>query len=239
MPGSKSFAHDSAARRADAGALAQPLNLSVHSLPNPALAPDRRTRVGRVKMLIVLLVCAAPVIASYLTYYVIRPQGRSNYGQLIDPQRALPSASALPLTDLDGRPVDPATLKGQWLLVTVAGGQCDSACERHLYLQRQLREALGKERDRVDRVWFVDDAQPVRAELMPALQGATVLRASQASLAHWFSPETGHALEGHLYLVDPMGNWMMRFPENADGSRVKRDIERLLRASASWDTPGR
>src|SRR5262245_3810891 len=105
MPGSKSFAHESDAMSPDAwGVVAgvQPLNLSVHSLPNPALPVDRRTRLGRAKMLLVLLVCAAPVIASYFTYYVIRPGARANYGTLVEP-KALPDAALLPLTDLEGR----------------------------------------------------------------------------------------------------------------------------------------
>jgi hypothetical protein len=82
---------------------------------------------------------------------VIRPQGRSNHGTLIDPQRPAADARALPLADLQGRPVTPASLKGQWLLIAVAGGACDAGCERQLWLQRQLREALGREKERLDR----------------------------------------------------------------------------------------
>ena len=83
----------------------RPLGLTVHSLPKPhevAAHEVRRTRVGRWKMLLVMLVCAAPVIASYLTYYVIRPEARRVYGVLIDPQRPLPDATAV---GLDGAPV--------------------------------------------------------------------------------------------------------------------------------------
>ena len=69
----------------------EPLGLTVHSLPAPqeVLASDaRRTARGRLRMLAVLLVCAAPVIASYFTYYVIRPEGRRNHGELIEPAAA-------------------------------------------------------------------------------------------------------------------------------------------------------
>jgi hypothetical protein len=58
-------------------------------------------------------------------------------------------------------------------------------------------------------------------------------------LSAWLAPEPGQALEDHLYLVDPMGEWMMRFPAGADPVRVKRDLNRLMRASAFWDEPGR
>jgi hypothetical protein len=61
-------------------------------------------------------------------------------------------------------------------------------------------------------------------------------------MAAWLAPQQGHALAEHLYLVDPMGNWMMRFPAGLDlagAAKAKRDIERVLRASASWDEAGR
>ena len=231
------------AARAASAAADEPLGLTVHSMPSPRQALDgaegRRTVLGRWKMVAVLLCCAAPVIASYFTYYVIRPEGRRVYGELIDPQRTMPELVG---TTRAGAPVRLSTLKGQWLLVAVADAACDALCEQQLYLQRQLRESLGREKDRVDRVWLVSDTAPVPARLDNGLQGATVLRVSATELARWLAPESGHALAEHFYVVDPMGNWMMRFPARMDTAgavRAKRDLERLLRASASWDEPGR
>ncbi|MFN7153621.1 MAG: hypothetical protein ACK4OE_08010 [Acidovorax sp.] len=218
-----------------------PLGLTVHTLPaaGDAVATAQRARHGRWKMLGVLLICAAPVIASYFTYYVVRPDGRRNYGELIQPQRIMPDVTA---TALDGTPVPLASLKGQWLLVSVAGGGCDAMCQKHLYLQRQLRESVGKEKDRVDWIWLVTDAASPPPELAPALQKATVLRIDAAALAVWLAPDAGHQLAEHLYVIDPMGNWMMRFPaamDTAGAAKAKRDLERLLRASSSWDDAGR
>ncbi len=190
-------------------------------------------------MLAILLVCAAPVIASYFTYYVVRPEGRRNFGEIINPQRPLPDQASV---SLGGQAGNLTALKGQWLLISVAGGGCDDACVKHLYLQRQLRESLGKDKDRVDWVWLVSDEAPVAQSLRPALRDATVLRVPQARLSQWLAPASGHDLTEHLYVVDPMGNWMMRFPANLDlpgAAKAKRDIERLLRASAAWDQAGR
>jgi hypothetical protein len=222
--------------------LDEPLGLTVHSLPLPqeAAAEDsRRTAIGRVKMLLVLAVCAAPVVASYFTYYVIRPESHKSYGTLVEPQKPLPQTEG---TTPAGQRVPLAALRGQWLLVSVAGGACDTTCEKNLYMQRQLRESLGREKERVDWVWIVDDAAPVRPELLRALSQATVLRVDPAQVSRWLEPERGQPLHAHLYLVDPQGNWMMRFPPGADAQAaksVKRDLDRLLRASASWDQPGR
>ena len=218
-----------------------PLSFTVHSLAPPALDDAaRRTASGRLKMLLVLLVCAAPVVASYLTYFVIRPEGRTNYSELIEPLRPMPAG--LPLTDLRGDAVNAESLKGQWLLVVVSSGACDAVCERQLWVQRQLRETLGREKDRLDKVWLIDDEVAPRAQTLVAIRtntSVTVLRVPAAALAEWLRPALGHALREHMYIVDPLGNWMMRVPADAEPGKLKRDIEKLLRASAGWDKPGR
>lgn len=225
----------------DLPAAAEPPGQSARAQPDPAPAAQaRRARRGRLLMLAVLLLCAAPVIASYLMFYVVRPGARSNYSTLVQPARALPAG--LPLRTLDGTAVDARTLPGQWLLVVAGPGACEGACEHRLFLQRQLREMLGRERDRVDRVWFVVDDAPVPAALRAALgddPALHLLRVPRAALAAWLEPEPGQALEDHLYLVDPKGDWMLRAPADPDPARLKRDLDRLLRAAASWDQPGR
>lgn len=233
MSGSNSSARAGAER-------AEALGLTVHSMPAPELpSAARRTRSGRIKMLLVLGVCAAPVLASYFSYFVLRPQTRTNYGALVEPTRSLP---ALPLRTLDGQPVDAQSLRGQWLLLALGPADCSGDCDKRLYMQRQLREMLGRERDRIDKIWLVTDAAELPAALRTALQADAalrVLRVPREALAAWLQPDQGHALEDHLYLVDPMGEWMMRMPADPDPARIKRDLERLLRASASWDQPGR
>ncbi|MFZ4481167.1 MAG: SCO family protein [Rhodoferax sp.] len=239
---SSSRAAPDTAAGARAGRGEQLLGLTVHSLPSAerALEQDvRRIRSGRWKMMLVFLVCAAPVLASYITYYWVRPEGRRNFGDLIEPQRPLPALSGV---SLSGQQIDLAALKGQWLLISVAGGACDEVCSRHLYLQRQMREGLGKDKDRIDWVWLIADDAQVPATLLPALKEATALRVPAAGLSAWLSPAKGRQLAEHLYVVDPIGNWMLRFPAELDVSsaaKAKRDLERLLRASASWDQPGR
>lgn len=219
-----------------------PLGMTVYDLPVPAevaQADAKRTSMGRFNMLLVLLACAAPVVASYITYYWVRPEARRNFGELIQPTRAIPTIEAV---RLDGNKMMLTDLKGQWLLVSVAGAACDASCQQHLYLQRQILVGLGKERPRTEWVWFVNDKAEIPNTLLPALEEATVLRIDPKALAQWLQPEANNKLEDHLYMVDPMGEWMMRFPAqlNTEGAlKAKRDMERLLRASASWDLPGR
>jgi hypothetical protein len=221
----------------------EPLTLTVHSLPsaNDAVAPERRKLSGRFKMLLVMLACAAPVIASYLAYYVIRPEGRKNYGELITPARALPYTA---VQRLDGSNVPMPSLQGQWLLVSVGGGACDAACEKRIYWTRQLREVMGRDKDRIERVWLIDDAVPVDAKLDPQvhapLNDAQAFRVSAATLKEWLpAPEAGAKNSDYLYVVDPYGNLMLRWPAQIDAAKAKRDVHNLLRASGSWDQAGR
>ncbi len=219
-----------------------PLGMTVYDMPSPAevvQVDSKRTALGRLRMLLVLLVCAAPVVASYFTYYVVRPEGRRNFGDLIEPVRPLPDVK---VQALNGDVVQLPALKGQWLLISVAGGDCQADCQHQLYLQRQILTGLGKDRARTEWVWLVNDQAEVPSRLLPGLKEATVLRIDGQALAQWLQAADGQQLQDHLYLVDPHGQWMMRFPPklSTEGAlKTKRDIERLLRAAASWDEAGR
>ncbi|KQW51827.1 MULTISPECIES: hypothetical protein [unclassified Roseateles] len=232
MSGSKSSAPGSASSSPE------PLSFSVHSLPDPRAVPQQRA--GRWKMLLVLAMCAAPVVASYFTFYVVKPSG-SAYGELIAPAVDMPSD--LPLTDLQGRTVTPASLRGQWFLTVVQGSDCPAACERQLFVQRQLREMLGKERPRVDKLWLLPDTGTPRAEVLAAVgqKGAevTVLRVPADRLAAWLKPAEGRSLSDHFFIIDPMNRWMERAPAEPEPKKLQADLSKLLKASASWDTAGR
>ena len=220
----------------------QALGLTVYDLPDPVHAADadaRRTAGGRLRMLMVMLICAAPVVASYLTFYVIRPQNTRQFGELIVPVKPMPELTA---TSLSGDPVTLTALKGQWLLVSVSSAACDPQCQTNLLLQRQIRASLGREKDRTDWVWLITDEAPVSNELKNGLSDAVVLRVTPSQLSTWLQAADGRALNEHLYLVDPHGDWMMRFPPALtmeQAAPLKRDWDRLLRAAVSWDKPGR
>lgn len=236
MSGFKSFADGDPRAVKKPELPVSPLAMTVHDMSPPEIESARRTAVGRWKMLAVLAVCAAPVVASYFTYYVVRPESRSNYSELITPPREMPAD--LPIRDLQGEPVAASSLRGQWLLVTVAAASCDDRCASNLVLMRQLRETLGREKDRVDKIWLVSDAAAPAAAALEG-SGATALHAALPELSRWLAPAPGHSINEHIYLVDPMGQWMMRVPVDPEPARLKRDLDRLLRASASWDQAGR
>lgn len=211
---------------------------------------------ARWKMLLVLLVCAAPVIAALLAYYVWPPQGAgTNYGALIQPQRPLPTTPPLTLTHLDGKPFNLQALHGHWLMVYVGAGACDQQCEEMLFALRQIRLMTGKNMDRLERVWLITDQTPLSTTLIRAHDGLWMLRANSAELKNYFPlelsnesltelsntvplnkslPATTMELRDHLWLIDPLGNLMMRFPKNADPQKIYKDVAKLLYTSNGW-----
>ena len=178
----------------------------------------------------VIAICAAPVLVSYLMYYVVKPQGRTNYGTLIDP-RAYP-IPALAASTLDGKPASLDALKGKWIMLQVGSGDCDEACRNRLFKMRQLRLMQGKEMNRIERVWLITDDKPIETMLLREYDGTHMMHANAQAIERWLPVDAGTSAQDHIYLIDPLGNLMMRFPRNADPSRVKRDMSRLLTASS-------
>ena len=210
-------------------------------------------------MALLFLFFALPVIASYFTYYVIKPQGRTNYGELVDPQR---NVKALMVTAVQGvtGSVDQGTAQGaaqgaggsrlhslaatgpselgkiaplqqKWMLITIGPAACDEACSKRMFFVRQVRKTTGKEMDRVERVWLMTDEATPDNKLLAEHVGLQLLRAKTKDLEALFPTAAGNLMTDHVYLVDPLGNLMMRFPKEMDASKMKKDLIKLLKAS--------
>ncbi|MEO8133552.1 MAG: hypothetical protein ABI831_06230 [Betaproteobacteria bacterium] len=186
---------------------------------------NRRKPVAASKrpLYLIALMCLAPIVGSFALYYWMPPSRQINYGTLIAP-RPLPDAT---LHGLDGKALALRDLRGKWLLVSIDAAPCEAPCAARLYATRQARTMQGKERERVNRLWLVtgDGAPP--PELQAAHPDLLIARADPALLAALPVAETGAA----IYLVDPLGNLMLRYPAEPDIKRLHKDIARLLYAS--------
>lgn len=176
-------------------------------------------------MLAIAALCIAPFVAALVAYYYWQPQGGMNYGDLI-PARALIDP---PLRHLDQRAIRVSDLKGKWILLQLDEAQCAAACRTKLYNMRQVRLAQGREMERVERVWLILDEAPLETQLMREYDGTRMLRAAGSPLLAEF-PAAGN-VRHHVYLIDPLGNLMLRFPKDADPVRMKKDLVRLLKVS--------
>jgi len=191
------------------------------------LLPEDPVKRGRVQLVLVIVVFILPLVASLAAHLFGWSTGKTgNYGTLIAP-RALPAA---PLVALDGGPDRLDALQGKWLLLQFDAAACDAGCERKLYVMRQARLALGRDQDRVARVWIVEGAGRPSARLLAAIEGTRLLRAPDARLAASFP--AARSLRDHIYVVDPRGNLMLRFPREADPAKVIKDLQQLLKYSA-------
>ena len=199
-------------------------------------AHDRRQR----RILIgIALIFFAPLALSFYLYYGRHwhPGGRVNAGELIEPARPLPAA-VLPLVSGEraaGKAeTDAQFLKGKWTLLYVQHGRCDEECRRHLYDTRQVRLALDREMNRVQRVFIGDADCCDLPELKTAHPDLIVVRASAADeplLAEL--PLRSGAINSHrIYLVDPLGNAMMFYAPDARPKGMLEDLKRLLRLSS-------
>jgi hypothetical protein len=176
---------------------------------------DKAVRRGRLKLALLAAFFLLPVGASWVVWRFDLASGiTGNYGTLLSPRPAV-----LPLL---------AELKGKWVLVQFDGGACAAACERKHYFMRQVRRAQGKEMARIERLWLLTDAVQPAPALLAAIEG-TVVAAQGAALAAAFPAE--RAVTDHIYLVDPLGNLMMRFPRDPDPSLVIKDLKHLLKVS--------
>ena len=176
-------------------------------------------------MLAIAAFCLAPFIAALAAYYWWQPQGSMNYGELI-PTRPLIDA---PLQHLDQRAFRLSELKGRWILLQLDDAACAEACRSKLYNMRQVRLAQGREMDRVERVWLILDDAPLETQLMREYDGTRMLRAAGSPLVGAFPPAGG--VRDHIYLIDPLGNLMLRFPRDADPRKMHKDLVRLLKVS--------
>lgn len=174
---------------------------------------------------LLIALCAAPVAASYVAYYFWRPSHQVNYGELLAP-RPLP-ADRLVLAD--GTPFDWGRLRGRWLLVTADPARCDEYCRRKLIHLRQIRLAQGREAERIERVWLITDGGDPDPELLAQHGGLWLVRADSGTLLESFP--AARMLSDHIYIVDPLGNLMMRYPRDADPRKIVKDVARLLRHS--------
>jgi hypothetical protein len=178
----------------------------------------------RFKLLLIVAVFAAPLVAAYLSYHYWPPKSRMNYGELL-PLKPLSDAS---LKTGDGEDFRLSALKGKWVLLQIDSGNCAQACAQKLLQMRQVRLALGKHQDRVERAWLLDDDVLPVAALKSTFAGTHIVRGSASPLLRELSM---HTPREHIFLIDPLGNLMMRYPKDADGKRMLRDLSRLLQVS--------
>lgn len=189
---------------------------------------DSRAR-GRRQLLIVAAVFLLPVLVAFAMYYgkLWRPAGSASKGELIEPARPLTVAG---LRHADGTPADARVFQDKWTLLYIGDGACDTDCRTALVFGRQSRLALNNEMTRVQRVFLATGHCCDSAYFGAEQPGLIALDASspeaQALLAQFPGDRTRS-----LYIVDPLGNLMMRHDASHTTKGLLSDLKKLLKLS--------
>jgi len=179
------------------------------------------SRSGRRTLLLIAALALAPLVVAYVVYYLFPRQPAANYGTLLPTVPAPQVVGTL----ADGAQFRLGDLRGRWVLLWGDRSNCNAGCETKLYATRQARTMQGKDRDRIARVWLiVGDATPSPA-LIAQHPGLIVVRVAERAL----DPLPGGP--GALYVVDPLGNLVLRYPDDPDIRGLANDLTRLLKAS--------
>jgi cytochrome oxidase Cu insertion factor (SCO1/SenC/PrrC family) len=190
---------------------------------------DESRRRGRQVLLIIAAMFLLPVLAAFALYYgkLWRPAGSASKGELIQPARPLTVAG---LKTADGSPVNAEVLTGKWSLIYIGDGACDADCRTALVFARQSRLALNNEMTRVQRVFLATGNCCATGYFTREQPGLIALDASdpeaQALLGQF--PENHRS---SLYIVDPLGNLMMRHDAAHTSKDLLTDLKQLLRLS--------
>jgi cytochrome oxidase Cu insertion factor (SCO1/SenC/PrrC family) len=180
---------------------------------------------SRKTLWLVAAVCIAPFVLSFAAYHFYQPEGRVNYGELVEGRQL----ADVPLKLADGKDFSFAQLRGKWLFVTVDAAACDAYCDKKLWQIRQVRKTQGKYPERIERVWLITDGGMPGDRQRSEYEGTWFVNAA-GSVVLDALPHAG-ALRDHVYLVDPLGNVVLRYPRDADPTGIKKDLQRLLRVS--------
>lgn len=205
--------------------------MSVHSI---SIRPSSIPLVWRQRLMLVFVVACfvLPLVAAWLLVDRWRPGSSAQHGELLNPAKPFPD---LRFDLVDGRPPADAMLGGHWILVYIGSSAgCDAACHTGLYDMRQVRLALGKDMGRVKTVLLLDGMPETGLRQWLAAEHAAMIvgvadASTRSGLTQAFD-RPGRAGEW-MYLLDPLGNLLMRYPADTEPRGLLKDLQRLLKWS--------
>ena len=185
---------------------------------------EKKTTWARVQMLLIASVFFGPLAVATWMYYGghFQPEGRSNHGALLKP--IVNIAEKLPTSELVSR------ADGYWALIYADDRECAERCGDALYTLRQSQKMLGKEMDRLLRVFLHGESSPDTVMLADEHAGLIALRDDRL-FALLINKKPAEQPAGGYFLMDPLGNLVMYFVPNIDPSNMVGDIKHLLKLS--------
>lgn len=182
-------------------------------------------RSNRIKFIALILLMLSPVVASVILHNVkFRPESTVNYGELLEVKAIRGQAHNIENNTIFRE----RQLHGKWSFVMIDSGDCDEYCQKKLYQMRQVRLAQNTEKDRINRIWIIDNQKIPSQELKKEFEGTALLTVDDEFIDQF---PANFSNKDHIYIIDPMGNLMMRYPRDANPSKMVNDIKLLLKLS--------
>jgi cytochrome oxidase Cu insertion factor (SCO1/SenC/PrrC family) len=210
--------------------------------------------MNKAKRTIILIfsACLLPILASYFLYYIFRPSSFTNYGLLITPPKTVPDNfwSLSHITSEKGQKelTLQSSIKGKWILVSYLPDQCADTCQKTFFYLNQLKIAMGENTDRVavlalnlkliedNKEGTLEEKYPVVLTTSPSSTARMTFETFFESQSLTLNSQNTNPQEPiqplqRIWLIDPLGNWMMFYPNNSDPNKIKKDLNKLLKSS--------
>ena len=196
------------------------------------LPGEEKRRQGRKTFIGILLAFFGPLALAIFLFANLdmwKPQSTANHGLLLEPIRPIPF---LQLQQVDGGPLKLEDLLGRWSLIYVAEGECDLLCQTDLFKMRQASAELARDLVRVQDLYIaLDDAAGLSGSSLkqehPKMLLGGVEPASRIQQAEAFESQP----QGMVYLLDPLGNLVLRYDDNSTTKGIIKDLKKLLKVS--------
>ncbi|MCW8911282.1 MAG: SCO family protein [Gammaproteobacteria bacterium] len=199
--------------------------------------PDNQNnpKKSRTTLWIMIILFGLPYVAAIYFYYfadLSKISNQTNYGTIITPARQV---NDIPLKKLNNTDFKLSEMRGKWILISIGQSSCQKSCQDNLYKMRQIRKALGEERTRINRVFLLTDTLNIQSfnSLLPDYSGMETIIPTDDNYQYLISGFSiaGEPTEDGIFVVDPLGNYMMAYPKDADANKILKDIRRLLKVS--------
>lgn len=191
-------------------------------------------RRNRLMFLGVVVIFVAPVLIAFYMYKSgWRPSSTVNHGTLVQPARPAPEFKT---SIKAGGHFDQHGLERLWNLVVVVDGSCNKACLDNIYAIRQIQTAQGKNQVRIRRILIHSGDATGLEKIAASYPRMVILEADTqaiSTLRSWLTvkDQTGNFDGSRVYMVDPLGNFMMYYLPGYDPTGMRKDMVRLLKVS--------
>lgn len=177
----------------------------------------------------VVFAFVAPAVVAYLMYFFGDIRSFTNHGEILNP---VVDISALKLRDEENQLIPRDTLTYKWRIISFVGADCDESCNKRIHDMRQIHKSLAKDQHRVIRMIVHLDAPSteLNALITREYPNALNMYGDEKDISSALG-DSARIHQNETYIMDPIGNVMMRFTQDQPNQLLLKDLKKLLKVS--------